>query len=52
MDWVHEGVHGPGPQGWSMVLGSMFCIRPFKFVFLELKPKVAFEFVYNSSHGN
>ena len=21
-------VHGPGPQGWSMDLGSMFCIRP------------------------
>ena len=28
MDRVHEGVHGPGPQGWSMDLGSMFCIRP------------------------
>ena len=27
MDRVHEGVHGPGPQGWSMDLGSMFCIR-------------------------
>ena len=21
-------VHGPGPQGWSMDRGSMFCIRP------------------------
>ena len=28
MDRVHEGVHGPGPQGWSMDLRSMFCIRP------------------------
>ena len=28
MDRVHEGVHGTGPQGWSMDLGSMFCIRP------------------------
>ena len=40
MDRVHEVVHGPGPQGWSMdwvhrgVHGpgpkgwSMFCIRP------------------------
>ena len=28
MDRVHEGVHGPGPQGWSMDLGSMFSIRP------------------------
>ena len=27
MDRVHEGVHGPGPQGWSMDLGSMLCIR-------------------------
>ena len=35
-NWVHRGgpwtgskevVHGPGPQGWSMDLGSMFCIR-------------------------
>ena len=25
---VHEGVHRLGPQWWSMVLGSMFCIRP------------------------
>ena len=23
-----EVVHGPGPKGWSMDLGSMFCIRP------------------------
>ena len=28
MGRVHEGVHGLGPQGWSMDLGSMFCIRP------------------------
>ena len=28
VDPVHEGVHGPGPQGWSMDLGSMFGIRP------------------------
>ena len=28
MDRVHEGVHGLGPQVWSMDLGSMFCIRP------------------------
>ena len=28
MDRVHEGAHGPGLQGWSMDLGSMFCIRP------------------------
>ena len=28
MDRVHEGVYGPGPQGWSMDLGSMFCIHP------------------------
>ena len=21
-------IHGPGPQGWSMDRGSMFCIRP------------------------
>ena len=36
-NWVHWGglwtgskevVHGPGPKGWSMDLGSMFCIRP------------------------
>ena len=36
-NWVHRGgpwigskevVHGPGPKGWSMDLGSMFCIRP------------------------
>ena len=33
MDWVHEGVHGPGPQGWSMDLGSMFCIRPLYYEF-------------------
>ena len=25
MDRVHEGVHGPGPRGWSMDVGSMFC---------------------------
>ena len=31
MDWVHEGVHGPGPQGWSLDRGSMFCIRPAKY---------------------
>ena len=24
MDQVHEGVHGLGPQGWSMDWGSMF----------------------------
>ena len=28
MDRVHEGVHGPGPQWWSMDLGSMSCMRP------------------------
>ena len=28
MDRVHRVVHGPGPQGWSMDRGSMFCIRP------------------------
>ena len=28
MDRVHEGVHGLGPQGWSMDQGSMFFIRP------------------------
>ena len=28
MDRVHEGVHGLGPQEWSMDRGSMFCIRP------------------------
>ena len=28
MEQVYEEVHGPGPQGWSMELGSMFCIRP------------------------
>ena len=28
MDRVHEGVHGPGPQGWPVDPGSMFCIRP------------------------
>ena len=27
-------VHGPGPQDWSMDLGSMFCIRPSKGDFL------------------
>ena len=35
-NWVHRGgpwtgskevVHGPGPKGWSMDLGSIFCIR-------------------------
>ena len=30
MDWVHEGVHGLDPQGWSMDQGSMFCIRPWR----------------------
>ena len=38
-NWVHRGgpwtgskevVHGPGPKGWSMDLGSMFCTRPFQ----------------------
>ena len=29
MGRVHEGVHGPGPYGWSMELGSIFCLRPF-----------------------
>ena len=37
-----EVVHGPGPKGWSMDLGSMFCIRPygtlFKMNFLLLAP--------------
>ena len=28
MDRVHRVVHGPGPQGWSIDRGSMFCIRP------------------------
>ena len=30
MDRVHKlkVVHGPGPQGWSMDRGSMFCICP------------------------
>ena len=28
MDWVHEGVHGLGPQGWSTDRGSMFCMHP------------------------
>ena len=28
MDRVHDVVHGLGPQGWSMDLGSMFSIRP------------------------
>ena len=30
MDRIHEGIHGPDPQWWSMDLGSMFCIRPRK----------------------
>ena len=30
MDWVYEGVHGLGPQVWSVDPGSMFCIRPFE----------------------
>ena len=25
-----EVVHGPGPHGWSMDPGSMFCIRPWR----------------------
>ena len=38
MDWDQRGgpwtgskgvVHGPGPKGCSMHLGSMFCIRPY-----------------------
>ena len=33
MDRVHEGIHGPGRQGWSMDPGSMFCIRPENSVF-------------------
>ena len=28
-------VHGPGPQDWSMDLGSMFCMRPSKGDFLH-----------------
>ena len=32
---VHEGVHGPGPQGWSMNLGSMFCICPLYYEFTD-----------------
>ena len=36
MDWVHEGVHGPGPQRWSMDLGSMFCIHPTKKLSFDL----------------
>ena len=32
MDRVHEGVHGPGPQWWSMFLeGYMgFIVKPVK----------------------
>ena len=45
-NWVHRGgpwtgskevVHGPGPKGWSMDLGSMFCIRPNKGIVVDLK---------------
>ena len=44
-NWVHRGgpwtgskevVHGPGPKGWSMDLGSMFCIRPMNRVFVQI----------------
>ena len=62
MDWVQRGgpwtgskevVHGPGPQGWSMDLVSMFCIRPY-FVdnkFYNFQGVKSFYFVYKWDGG-
>ena len=45
MDWVHEGVHGLGPQGQSMDQGCMFCICP-RFISFQFANPVFMHFYF------
>ena len=44
MDPVHEGVHGPGPQGWSMDLGAMFVYVCYTNTIIHLRCTLTFPF--------